>query len=132
MMVKMVIDITVMIITIISMRYTLELIDVRWNNDYDIAAVDDDENDDYDDDDDDESPPIRHTVEERPESCIAASIVVQLVVSLRQPHRDHLHDDDDEDDGDGVYGGGGGNEKDNDLSLATFIMLSGTNLSINW
>ena len=71
-------------------------------------------------------PPIRHTVEERPESCIAASIVVQLVVSLRQPHRDHLHDDDD--DGDG----GGGNEKDNDLSLATFIIISGTNLSINW
>ena len=131
-MVKMVMDITVMIITIISMRYTLELIDVRWNIDYDDdAAVDDDENDDYDHDHDDDSPPIRHTVEERPESCIAASIVVQLVVSLCQPHRDHLHDDDDEDDGDGVYGGGG-NEKDNDLSLATFIMLSGTNLSINW
>ena len=35
-------------------------------------------------------PPVRHTVEERPESCVAATVVVHLEVLLRQSHGDHL------------------------------------------
>ena len=35
-------------------------------------------------------PPIRHTVEERPEGGVAAAVVVELEVLLRQPHWDHL------------------------------------------
>ena len=51
---------------------------------------DSDDNDDNDDHDDDNFPPIRHTVKERPERCIATSVVVQLEVIFCQPHRNHL------------------------------------------
>ena len=62
----------------------------EYGYEYDYDDQDSKDDDDNDDNDDDNFPPIRHTVKERPERCIATSVVVQLEVIFCQPHRDHL------------------------------------------